>query len=81
MPIKHKTFTKVVTSSSQDEIVNANAAIDQEVNDFLKEQHWSQSRDSFQTMTVVQETVVVTRTLIYTTEQLVHTPQDRPPLS
>lgn len=78
MPIKHKTITKIAAAGTMEAIENAFAEIDQQVNEFLSSQHWSQSRDSFQTITPVKDSVVITRTLVYTDEQLATTPSGPP---
>lgn len=82
MPIEHKTFTKIVTKNSQEALSNAFAEIDHEVAEYLKPQHWSQSRDSFQTVTPVEDSVLISRTIVYTTEQLAFAPgsNQRPPV-
>lgn len=85
MPLIHKSFVKVCTFGILDDtqrenlIIKAFEKIDEEVREFLKSQHWSQSRDSFQTVTAHDNLLVVCRTLVYTSEQLAFTPQDRPP--
>lgn len=80
MPLVQKTFTKVISNSSMEEIENAFASIDQEVNEFFKNEHWSQARDCFQSLTTVNDALIITRTLVYTTEQLAFAPGGKPPV-
>jgi len=80
MPLMQKSFTEIVSSQTQEGLKNAIATIDNAVNTFLQEIHWSQARDSFQSLTVVNETVVITRTVVYTTEQLAFNPTGKPPV-
>lgn len=81
MPILQKTFVKVVPNTSIELIENAFKEIDQNINNFLTSQHWSQSRDCFQTVVGINDSVVITRTLVYTTEQLAFAPTARPPVN
>lgn len=80
MPLQHKSFVKTVSNATQTGIEEAIKRLDEEVNHFLKDHHWSQQRDSFQTIVCVNEVVLITRTVVYTTEQLAFGPQDKPPV-
>lgn len=78
MPIKHKTFTKVASNATIETIENVLSEIDQQINEFLQSQHWSQSRDSFQTIIPIGDALIITRTLVYTEEQLATNPGGPP---
>lgn len=81
MPIVYKTFTKVIENPICPEPITAAVeALDQETNEFYQKLHWSQARDSMQAFSNLPNgNVLVTRTVVYTTEQLA-TGVNRPPV-
>lgn len=86
MPIVYKTFTKIIEKLpldrkiEQEPITLAIEALDQETNEFYQKLHWSQARDTMQAFSNLPNgDVLVTRTVVYTTEQLA-TGVNRPPV-
>ena len=79
MPIEHQTFTKIVDSGDPKQFAEAMDSIDKQVNAFLAKQHWSQARDAFQTIIPLTSSIMISRTIVYTTEQMSFAPS-RPPV-
>lgn len=65
MSLHQKTF---VAKSSIHDIEQAFATLDNAFDSFTATQHWSQARDSFQSITVVDDQIIVARTFVYTDE-------------